>query len=180
MPRDILKTLKTEHDAVRALFDEMNQTTDRGKKTRADLLERIEAALLPHAKWEELVFYPAFKERADRDGLKTHAEAVEEHRAVEATVMPDVHASPVDTPEFAGRAKVFGEMIEHHAKEEEKTMFKMAREMFSAEERAQLDELVPPVRAAPPADRGRASSRGRRAGGARHELDLVGDLKAAV
>lgn len=140
MPRDILKTLKVEHDAVRALFDEMNQTTDRGKKTRADLLERIEAALIPHAKWEEQVFYPAFKARADRDGLKTHAEAMEEHRAVESTVMPDVHASPVDTPEFAGRAKVFGEMVEHHAKEEEKTMFKMARQMFSAEERAQLDE----------------------------------------
>ena len=152
MPRDILKTLKTEHDAVRALFDEMNQTTDRGKKTRADLLERIEAALLPHAKWEELVFYPAFKERADRDGLKTHAEAVEEHRAVEATVMPDVHASPVDTPEFAGRAKVFGEMIEHHAKEEEKTMFKMAREMFSAEERAQLDEQYEAWKRSPAAD----------------------------
>ena len=152
MPRDILKTLKTEHDAVRALFDEMNQTTDRGKKTRADLLERIEAALLPHAKWEELVFYPAFKERADRDGLKTHAEAVEEHRAVEATVMPDVHASPVDTPEFAGRAKVFGEMIEHHAKEEEKTMFKMAREMFSAEERAQLDEQYEAWKRSPASD----------------------------
>ena len=152
MPRDILKTLKTEHDAVRALFDEMNQTTDRGKKTRADLLERIEAALLPHAKWEELVFYPAFKERADRDGLKTHAEAVEEHRAVEATVMPDVHASPVDTPEFAGRAKVFGEMIEHHAKEEEKTMFKMAREMFSAAERAQLDEDYEAWKRSPAAD----------------------------
>ena len=152
MPRDILKTLKTEHDAVRALFDEMNQTTDRGKKTRADLLERIEAALLPHAKWEETVFYPAFRERADRDGLKTHAEAVEEHRAVEATVMPDVHASPVDTPEFAGRAKVFGEMIEHHAKEEEKTMFKMAREMFSAEERAQLDEQYEAWKRSPAAD----------------------------
>ena len=132
MPRDILKTLKTEHDAVRALFEEMNQTTDRAKKSRAELLERIEASLLPHAKWEETVFYPAFRERADRDGLKTHAEAVEEHRAVESTVMPDVHASQVDTPEFAGRAKVFGEMIEHHAKEEEKTMFKMARELVSA------------------------------------------------
>lgn len=140
MPRDILKTLKTEHDAVRALFGELKQTTDRGKKIRTELLERIEAALVPHAKWEEKVFYPAFRERADRDGLQAHAEALEEHRAVESTVMPDVHASPVDTPEFAGRAKVFGEMIEHHAKEEEKTMFKMARELFSAEERAQLDE----------------------------------------
>ena len=152
MPRDILKTLKTEHDAVRALFDEMNETTDRAKKSRAELLERIEASLLPHAKWEELVFYPAFKERADRDGLKTHAEAVEEHRAVESTVMPDVHASAVDTPEFAGRAKVFGEMIEHHAKEEEKTMFKRAREMFSAEERAQLDEEYEAWKRSPAAD----------------------------
>ena len=152
MPRDILKTLKTEHDAVRALFDEMNQTTDRGRKSRENLLERIEAALVPHSKWEETVFYPAFKERADRDGLQVHAEAVEEHRAVESTVMPDVHASPVDTPEFAGRAKVFGEMIEHHAKEEEKTMFKMAREMFSAEERAQLDEEYEAWKRSPAAD----------------------------
>jgi hemerythrin-like domain-containing protein len=103
-------------------------------------LEQIEANLMPHAKWEEQVFYPAFKDRADRDGLQTHAEAVLEHRAVEDTVIPDVRAADVDTPEFAGRVKVFGELVDHHASEEEKTMFKMARQMFSAEERAQLDE----------------------------------------
>ena len=152
MPRDILNTLKQEHDMLRDLFQEMNSTTDRASKTRTDLLRKIDENLLPHAKWEEQVFYPAFRERADRDGLKTHAEAVEEHRAVEATVMPDVHASPVDTPEFAGRAKVFGEMIEHHAKEEEKTMFKMAREMFSAAERAQLDEDYEAWKRSPAAD----------------------------
>lgn len=140
MPRDILKTLKDEHAAVRALFEEIKDTTDRAKKSRAELLDRIEVALLPHAKWEEAVFYPAFRERADRDGVKAHAEALEEHRAVEQTVMPDVHAVATDTPEFAGRVKVFAEMIDHHAKEEEKTMFRMAREMFSAEERARLDE----------------------------------------
>lgn len=138
--RDILKTLQAEHDKVRSLFEDIKDTTDRAKKTRTELLEEIESSLLPHAKWEEEVFYPAFRERADRDGLQTHAEAVEEHRAVENTVIPDVHAADVDTPEFAGRVKVMGELIEHHAKEEEKTMFKMAREMFSAEERAQLDE----------------------------------------
>jgi len=139
MARDILKTLAAEHATVRSLFEQMNDTTDRAKKKRADLLEEIEAALLPHAKWEELVFYPAFKERADRDGLKTHAEAVAEHRAVEFVVIPDVHSAEVETPVFAGRAKVFGEMIDHHATEEEKTMFKMARGMFSAEERQQFD-----------------------------------------
>ena len=139
MPRDILKTLKDEHDQLRTLFKEMEATTDRGVKTRNDLLRKIDEGLLPHAKWEEQVFYPRFAERADRDGLKTHAEALQEHRAVEQTVMPDVHAADFDTPKFAGRAKVFGEQIDHHAKEEEKTMFKMARELFSAEERADLD-----------------------------------------
>lgn len=140
MARDILQTLKAEHDALRALFDELKETTDRGVKKREGLLEEIEANLIPHAKWEEQVFYPAFRERADRDGLQTHAEALAEHHAVENSVIPEVHAAEPGTPEFAGRTKVFGEFVDHHAKEEEKTMFKMARELFSAEERAQLDE----------------------------------------
>lgn len=140
MSRDILKTLRAEHDELRALFQQMEDTTDRAKKTRADLLADIEASLLPHAKWEEMVFYPAFRERADRDGQKTHAEAVQEHRAVEMTVLPDLKSKPTDTPDFAGSAKVLGELVDHHAKEEETTMFKMARKLFSPEERAQMDE----------------------------------------
>jgi len=153
MARDILKTLKDEHDTLRKLFDDMKDTTDRAVKTRAELLETIEANLIPHAKWEEQVFYPAFKERADRDGLQTHAEALAEHHAVEHTVIPEVHAAEPGTPEFAGRTKVFGEFIDHHAKEEEKTMFKMAREMFSAEERAQMDEDYEAWKASPDAAR---------------------------
>ena len=140
MARDILKTLKEEHATLRSLFDQMKETTDRAKKGRTDLLETIEQNLLPHAKWEEQVFYPAFKERCDRDGLQTLAEALSEHHAVEHSVIPEVHAADVETPEFAGRVKVFGEFIDHHAKEEEKTMFKMARELFSADELAQMDE----------------------------------------
>lgn len=140
MARDILKTLQAEHDVLRDLFSKMKDTTDRALKTRGALLEEIETNLMPHAKWEEQVFYPAFKERADRDGLQTHAEAVAEHHAVENSVIPEVHAANLETPEFAGRVKVFGELIDHHATEEEKTMFKMAREMFTAQERAQLDE----------------------------------------
>jgi hemerythrin-like domain-containing protein len=140
MPRDILKTLADEHAQVRKLFEQLNDTTDRAAKTRTELLAKIDQGLLPHAKWEEKVFYPAFAARAERDGLKTHAEALEEHRAVEETVMPDVHEADVTTPLFAGRAKVFGEFVDHHAKEEEKTMFKMARQMFTAEERAEMDE----------------------------------------
>jgi hemerythrin-like domain-containing protein len=139
MPRDILSTLQSEHDTLRALFEEMNTTTDRAKKKRGELLKQIEAALIPHAKWEEFHFYPAFKERADRDGLQTHAEALVEHQAVELTVLPEVKASDIETPKFAGAAKVLGELVDHHAGEEETTMFKMARKMFTPKERAELD-----------------------------------------
>lgn len=111
MPRDILATLQAEHDSLRALFQEMETTTDRAKKKRQQLLKDIEAALIPHAKWEEFHFYPAFKERADRDGLKTHAEAVIEHQAVELTVLPEVKASDVESPKFAGRLP-FGQHVQ--------------------------------------------------------------------
>lgn len=138
--RNILKTLATEHAALRDLFSQMESTTDRAEKSRKDLLKKIEMNLLPHAKWEEAVFYPAFKARADRDGLKTHAEAVCEHAAVEETAIPRVKAAEYATPQFAGRVKVFGELIDHHAGEEEKTMFKMAKKMFSADELSRFDE----------------------------------------
>ena len=138
--RSILTTLAAEHAEVRSLFEELKDTTDRAIKGRTELLAEIEAKLMPHAKWEEQVFYPAFRERADREGLQTVSEAYLEHAAVEKTVIPEVKASDVGTPEFAGRAKVFAEFIDHHAKEEEKTMFKQARQLFSAEELVALDE----------------------------------------
>jgi hypothetical protein len=131
----------------------MKGTTDRAAKKRVELLDKIESSLIPHAKWEELVFYPAFKERADRKGLQTHSEALAEHHAVENSVIPEVHQAEPGTPEFAGRTKVFGEFVDHHATEEEKTMFKMAREMFDATELAQMDEDYASWKASPDAEK---------------------------
>ena len=152
MTNDILKTLKQEHDELSKLFEELNSTTERAEKGRPELLKKIKAALLPHALWEEKVLYPEFKKRADRDGLQAHAEAVQEHRAVELRVLPDLEAANPTSTEFAGRAKVLSEFVEHHAEEEEKTMFSMARKLFSAEERADLDAQYAQWKASPQVD----------------------------
>ena len=136
---NILQTLKAEHDQVRALFEQLDATTDRAEKTRAQLLERIERLLIPHAKWEEQVFYPAFAARADSDGLKSHAEAIEVHRAVERTVLPDLKGADVGSRRFAGSAKALADMLQHHAREEEQSIFTAMRALFSAEELADLD-----------------------------------------
>ena len=137
---DILRTLKSEHDELRGMFQKLNDTTDHAIRTRKDLLADIETALILHAKWEEDVFYPAFRKRADRDGMQTHAEAIEEHRTVEATALPDLKRANVGTPEFAGMAKVLSELVMHHASEEESALFKKVRDVFSSEEREKLDE----------------------------------------
>lgn len=138
--RNILTTLKAEHDQLRALFDQVNATTDRAEKTRIELLEKIEAALVPHAKWEELVFYPAFAERASHEQLLLYTSAMQEHRAVEQSVLPDLKACDPTSREFAGSAKVMGEQIDHHAREEEREMFAVMRQLFTAGELAELDE----------------------------------------
>ena len=65
-------------------------------------------------------------------------EALEEHRAAGELVLPDLMETEVASDQFGGRAKVLKDLVEHHAEEEEKEMFKRARELF---DRAQLAEL---------------------------------------
>lgn len=136
---DILTTLKTEHAQLRALFERLNATDDGAEDQRQRLLDQVEQLLIPHAKWEETVFYPAFAERADHDQLKTHAAAIEEHRVVEMTVVPDVKGADIGSREFAGAAQVFGELVGHHADEEERKIFAAMRELYSAQELADFD-----------------------------------------
>ena len=136
---NILTTLKKEHADLKGLFDDIKATTDRAGKTRTTLLKKIEDALIPHAKWEELVFYPAFAARAGHEELLQHAEAIQDHRAVELTVLPDIHACDPESRQFAGCALVLAEFVTHHAEEEEKEMFKSAKQLFSKEELADFD-----------------------------------------
>jgi hemerythrin-like domain-containing protein len=136
---DILTTLKKEHDQLRALFERMNATDDSQQQQRQQLLQQVEELLIPHAKWEETVFYPAFAERADHQQLKTHAAAIEEHRVVEMTVLPDVKGADSGSRQFAGSVQVFGELIDHHATEEENKIFAAMRELYSAQELTGFD-----------------------------------------
>jgi hypothetical protein len=53
-------------------------------------------------------------------------------------VLPDLKKTPPTSEKFSGRAKVLKELIEHHADEEEKDMFKKAAKSMSKEELSEL------------------------------------------
>ena len=89
---------------------------------------------------EEEIFYPAFRDAVSKkDDRKVYFEAVEEHRVVDL-VMPDVEHGTDD--EVAAHVKVLKELIEHHADEEEKTMFPKARKVLDRDELRTLGEAL--------------------------------------
>jgi hemerythrin superfamily protein len=135
--------LKADHATVRELLTRLEETTARGTKTREELLARIRREIEVHTTLEEEVFYPAFKAAGERgDDDKLYFEALEEHRAAGELVLPDLLSTDPSSECFGGRAKVLKELIEHHAKEEEREMFPRARELLSAQELLSLGERM--------------------------------------
>ena len=138
-----IELLKADHEKVRGLLSQLADSTKRAEKTRTQLLEQIRLELDVHTQIEEEIFYPAFKDAVgESDDEATVFEALEEHRAAGELVLPDLLATDVTSDRFSGRAKVLKELVEHHAKEEEKEMFKTAREVLSREQLDQLGEQM--------------------------------------
>ena len=140
---DATKLLTEDHEKVRQLLKQLTESTVRAGKTRAGLLYKIALELKVHTQIEEEIFYPAFKQAAEAaEDQKLYFEALEEHRAAGELVLPDLQKTDVASEQFAGRAKVLRDLVEHHAEEEEDEMFKRARKVFSKEDLARLGDQL--------------------------------------
>ena len=137
---DAITLLKTDHKKVRLLLETLDKTDAPAR--RAKLLGQIEVEVKAHAQIEEEIFYPAFKRKAeDSDQVQTYIEAKEEHGLVDI-MLPKAKASDPSSDQFAARAKVLKDLILHHAKEEEKEMFKQAKELFDKDELKSLGDQM--------------------------------------
>lgn len=128
---EVYKLLKTDHLKVKAIFAELEETTERAVKTRESLFEKLKTELTIHAEAEEACFYPRFLEPE-----KTHdltLEAIEEHKVVK-TLLAELESDPKDTEEWAAKLKVLQENVEHHVEEEEGELFKLAKTILSKED----------------------------------------------
>ncbi len=128
---DAITLLRDDHEMLRKLVSEFADTTERAIETRKKLLKRLEAELRAHTTIEEELFYPAFLEASDQiDDDRMVAEGIEEHRACDRKVIPDLHKSDPSSVAYSGQAKVLKDYIFHHLGEEEEEMFPKVRELI--------------------------------------------------
>ena len=140
---DAITLLREDHKTLRKLCEELAETTERAVETRKKLLARFELELNAHTTIEEELFYPAILDASDDiEDARMIAEGIEEHRAADAKVIPDMHKSDPSTVEYSGQAKVLKDYIFHHLKEEEEDMFPKAREIIGRKELQELGERM--------------------------------------
>src|SRR3546814_512274 len=98
----ITAKLHEDHRKVEQIFKKLRGTTDRAKKTRLDLCNKLKHELLAHAEFEEAVFYPAIRERNGAD----ISEALEEHQQVKSMLEEIEQMEPASAEFKIGRAHV--------------------------------------------------------------------------
>jgi hemerythrin superfamily protein len=131
----ILDLLKQDHKEVSKLLSEMCDTTDRAAKKREQLFAECKSALMAHSHAELETFYkPLMQDGDDEDAL---LEAQVEHEVVER-LLEDISATEPTGEKWLAKVTVLQELVEHHVKEEESEIFKLARKAY---DKKQLDEI---------------------------------------
>ncbi|NWE45241.1 hemerythrin domain-containing protein [Pseudomonas gingeri] len=139
--------LKSDHERVKAILTQLSESTDRALKKRMDLVAKLEMEISIHTRLEEEILYPAFKKAGGKEQDEMYYEAKEEHRTVDSLVLPDLKTTDPSSPEFAGRAKVVKELLEHHIEEEETEMFPQAKKLLGKKTLDALGEQMEAMKA---------------------------------
>lgn len=139
---DALKLLKEDHKKVKALFGEVEDLGERASTQRKNLFQQIDRELTLHSKIEETLFYPEFRKRAENsDEREEVLEAYEEHGVVKTMIGELEDLDPKDET-YKPKLNVLKELVDHHVKEEEGPLFRMARQIFEPEELDAIGERI--------------------------------------
>ena len=132
---DAISLLKADHDKVKKMLAEGDETTERAEKTRTELFDKLKTEMLIHERIEEEIFYPALK--GHPKAREIVLEGYEEHHVVDE-IMGELEATDVTDETWGAKFSVMKENIEHHIEEEEGEMFVKARQILDADELEQL------------------------------------------
>ncbi|MGH8972625.1 MAG: hemerythrin domain-containing protein [Acidimicrobiia bacterium] len=147
---DAITLLKKDHRTVEDLFKRFEKFSDRAKKGKQDVVERIVKELSIHAAIEEAVLYPSIRAAVDDKKLdELVLESLEEHHIVKWTLSELDGMSP-DNERFDAKVTVLMEIVRHHVEEEEQELFPKMAKAFGKERLAELgDALAEAKKAAP-------------------------------
>lgn len=132
---DVYKLLRQDHQTVKAIFKELEETTERALKKRQSLFSELKLELTVHALAEEKFLYPLLKDADESHELAL--EAVEEHKVVKK-LLKELENGDMGTEEWAAKLKVLQENVEHHVEEEEGELFKQAKKVIDADTAEQI------------------------------------------
>lgn len=131
--KDILSLIKEQHETLRisarVLQDETADPID-----KQDHLAQFIALLNIHTQAEEQTIYDVLK---DIQASEISAlEAIEEHEVAKNLVqeLEDVDFRSSWNNVISAKAKVLADIVDHHAREEEKVLFKEARRLLTKDE----------------------------------------------
>src|SRR3569832_1223628 len=108
------------------MLEQLNKSSERSIKTRAQVFVKLKEALIAHSKAEEKIFYSSIN-RADANSLVS--EAKHEHHEVERLLM-EMEKIDFSSPEWMSMLKELKKNNEHHVKEEESLIFKQAHKIM--------------------------------------------------
>lgn len=119
---DAIALLKKDHDKVKGLFEQFENTDDLRQKKKIAAQAIMELKI--HATIEEEIFYPALrKQKVEKDLLN---EADEEHH-VAKLLIAELDQMNGSEDHWEAKFTVLSENIRHHIREEEGEMFTQAR-----------------------------------------------------
>jgi hypothetical protein len=134
---DALELLRSQHDEVEELFEDIE---DADGQDKLDLFTELADKLAAHVTIEEKLFYPSVMADETCDLL---LEATEEHLTIKRT-LADLLEMEVDHERFDAKLKVLKDLMMRHAHEEEEALlFPKVKRLLDANERAALgNELL--------------------------------------
>jgi hemerythrin superfamily protein len=133
---DALELLKQDHQKVKELFKQGQQTENR--KEQKQIFKEIKSELETHARIEETIFYPAMEEHEELKDMVL--ESLEEHKQMK-TVLRELSRLSANSERFKPKFKVLKDNVEHHAVEEEEgKMFPKIRDLIDRTELQQLGQ----------------------------------------
>ncbi|HLE01800.1 MAG TPA: hemerythrin domain-containing protein [Bdellovibrionota bacterium] len=131
---DALQLLRTDHEKIRALFNDIRHADS--KELKREIFDRIKDDLDLHAHIEETVFYPAF---ADRDEFEEIIdESYDEHQEM-TDLLEEIDETDIDDETlFDDDIEELAENFEYHVSKEEAEFFPIVGRALT---KSQLEDL---------------------------------------